>query len=112
MLKFFDAGPDPGSGIFLNLNPEWKNSDCFKQIYFSGSGTGLFPNDQHGSCSIPKQQNPETYSTTKPPVRANPCGKSFADPGCLFRIPDPNFSIPDPGSTLKNLSTLTPKNSF
>jgi hypothetical protein len=23
---------------------------------------------------------------------------NVADPGCLFRIPDPNFSIPDPGS--------------
>ncbi len=42
---------------------------------------------------------------------------SVADPGCLSRIPDPNFSIsdpgsktikiPDPGSVLKNLSVLT-----
>ncbi len=24
---------------------------------------------------------------------------SVANPGCLLRIPDPNFSIPDPGST-------------
>jgi hypothetical protein len=23
---------------------------------------------------------------------------SVADPGCLFQIPDPNFSLPDPGS--------------
>jgi hypothetical protein len=43
-------------------------------------------------------------------------------PGCLSRIPDPNFSIPDPGpeffsipdpgSASKNLSILTPKNGF
>jgi hypothetical protein len=24
--------------------------------------------------------------------------RSVADPGCSYRIPDPNFSIPDPGS--------------
>jgi hypothetical protein len=44
---------------------------------------------------------------------------SFADPGCLSRIPDPTFfhpgyriqtvSIPDPGSASKNLCILTPK---
>ncbi len=34
---------------------------------------------------------------------------SVPDPGCLSRIPDPNFSIPDPGSTSKNLSILTQK---
>jgi hypothetical protein len=27
ILKFFDADPDPGSGIFLTLDPGWKNSD-------------------------------------------------------------------------------------
>jgi hypothetical protein len=29
ILKFFDGDPDPGSGIFLTLDPdpEWKNSD-------------------------------------------------------------------------------------
>ncbi len=42
---------------------------------------------------------------------------SVADPGCLsrirlFSIPDPNFSIPYPGSTLKNLSICNPKNCF
>jgi len=26
ILKFF-ADPDPGSGIFFTLDPEWKNSD-------------------------------------------------------------------------------------
>ncbi len=46
---------------------------------------------------------------------------SVADPGCLSWIPDPTFfhpgsrirtvSIPDPGSSSKNLSILTPKNS-
>jgi hypothetical protein len=25
--KFFDADPNPGSGIFLTLDPGWKNSD-------------------------------------------------------------------------------------
>ncbi len=71
----------------------------------NGSGTGRFSmiNGQRWSYPITKQQNPATYSTTKPPVRANPCGKSVADP--MF-IPDPNFSIPDPGSASKNLSTL------
>ncbi len=28
---------------------------------------------------------------------------SVADPACLFRIPDPNFSIPDPGSRMLSL---------
>jgi hypothetical protein len=32
---------------------------------------------------------------------------SVADPGCLFRIPDPIFSISDPGSSIFN-----PKNCF
>jgi hypothetical protein len=27
ILKFVDAGPDLGSGIFLTLDPGWKNSD-------------------------------------------------------------------------------------
>jgi hypothetical protein len=27
ILKFFDADPNPGSGIVLNLDPGWKNSD-------------------------------------------------------------------------------------
>ncbi len=27
ILKFFDADPDPGSGIVLTLDPGWKNSD-------------------------------------------------------------------------------------
>ncbi len=27
ILKFFDADPDPGSVIFLTLDPGWKNSD-------------------------------------------------------------------------------------
>ncbi len=27
ILKFFDADRDPGSGIFLTLDPGWKNSD-------------------------------------------------------------------------------------
>jgi hypothetical protein len=26
ILKFFDADPNPGSGIFLTLDPGWKNS--------------------------------------------------------------------------------------
>jgi hypothetical protein len=25
ILKFFDADPDPGSGIFMIRNPGWKN---------------------------------------------------------------------------------------
>ncbi len=47
------------------------------------------------------------------------CGCSVSDPGCLSRIPDPNFSHPrsririfpirDPGSATKNLSILTQK---
>jgi hypothetical protein len=32
---------------------------------------------------------------------------SSADPGCLSRITDPNFSIPDPGSASINVSILT-----
>jgi hypothetical protein len=27
ILKFFDADSDPGSEIFLTLDPGWKNSD-------------------------------------------------------------------------------------
>jgi hypothetical protein len=27
MLKFFDADADPGSRLFLTLDPGWKNSD-------------------------------------------------------------------------------------
>jgi hypothetical protein len=27
ILKFFDADPDPGYGIFLTLDPGWKNLD-------------------------------------------------------------------------------------
>jgi hypothetical protein len=27
ILQFFDADADPGSGIFLTLDPGWKNSD-------------------------------------------------------------------------------------
>jgi hypothetical protein len=27
IFKFFDADPDPGSGVFLTLDPGWKNSD-------------------------------------------------------------------------------------
>jgi DNA topoisomerase VI subunit A len=26
IIKFFDADPDPGSRIFLNLDPGWENS--------------------------------------------------------------------------------------
>jgi hypothetical protein len=26
ILKFFDADPDPGSGIFMTLDPGWKKS--------------------------------------------------------------------------------------
>jgi hypothetical protein len=35
---------------------------------------------------------------------------SVADPGCLSRIPDPNFF--HPGSRSKNLSILTQKDGF
>jgi hypothetical protein len=49
---------------------------------------------------------------------------SGADPGCLSRLPDPNFSNPDPESTVKkisdpgsgsaskNLGIFNPKNCF
>jgi hypothetical protein len=39
LLKFFDADPVPGSGIFLNLDPGWKSS-------YSGSGINI-PDPQH-----------------------------------------------------------------
>ena len=32
MLKLFDADPDPGSGIFLTLDPVWKNSNPGSEI--------------------------------------------------------------------------------
>jgi hypothetical protein len=32
-----------------------------------------------------------------------------ANPGCLFRIPNPNFSIPDPGSASSNFKYFNPK---
>jgi hypothetical protein len=32
ILKFFNADPYPGSGIFLTLNPGWKNSDPLSGI--------------------------------------------------------------------------------
>jgi len=28
MLKLFDADPDPESGIWSTLDPEWKNGIC------------------------------------------------------------------------------------
>jgi hypothetical protein len=37
ILKFFDADPDPGSGIFLTLDPGWKKF---------GSGINI-PDPQH-----------------------------------------------------------------
>ncbi len=41
---------------------------------------------------------------------------SVADPGCLYRIPDPNFfsvkNIPDLGPASKNLRIFNPKNCF
>ncbi len=33
---------------------------------------------------------------------------SVANPGCLYRIPDPNFSIPDPESTVKKIPDPDP----
>jgi hypothetical protein len=39
IIKFFDEDPDPGSGIFLALDPRWKNSD-------PGSGINI-PDPQH-----------------------------------------------------------------
>jgi hypothetical protein len=40
ILKFFDADPDPGSGISLTLNPGWKNSNRGSGINkHPGSGT-------------------------------------------------------------------------
>jgi hypothetical protein len=39
ILKFFAANPDPGSGIFLTLDPGWKESD-------PGSGINI-PDPQH-----------------------------------------------------------------
>jgi hypothetical protein len=32
---------------------------------------------------------------------------SVADPGCLSRIPDPDFYIPDPGSRIPDPKTAT-----
>jgi hypothetical protein len=37
IFKFFDADPDPGSGIFLTLNPGWEKF---------GSGINI-PDPQH-----------------------------------------------------------------
>jgi hypothetical protein len=47
---------------------------------------------------------------------------SVADPGCLSRVPGPNFPIPDPGSGVKKIpdpgsakiifSVFNPKNCF
>jgi hypothetical protein len=33
---------------------------------------------------------------------------SVADPGCLSRIPDPNFSVPDSGSRVKMIQDPDP----
>jgi hypothetical protein len=44
-------------------------------------------------------------------VKRECCVTSVADPGCLSRIPDPNF-FPSPGSATKNVSILTQKNGF
>jgi hypothetical protein len=41
--NFFDADPDPGSGIFLTVDPGWKNSD-------PGSGINI-SNPQHTGYS-------------------------------------------------------------
>jgi hypothetical protein len=64
--------------------------------------TSIFPGIFSERNSVPNPTIAETYLS------------SVADPGCLYRIPDPNFSIPDPGSASKNLNTgiLTPKNGF
>jgi len=32
ILQFFDAGPDPESGIFLTLDPEWKNWNPISEV--------------------------------------------------------------------------------
>jgi hypothetical protein len=37
---------------------------------------------------------------------------SVADPGCLPRIPDPNFPIPDPGPRLKKIPIPAPHQSI
>jgi hypothetical protein len=47
------------------------------------------------------------YRTYRTPGQKTQCtvrgSVSVADPGCLFRIPDPDFlSIPDPGSKNSN----------
>ncbi len=76
-----------------------------------GSGTSVFTSDClfifisiSGSCV---QMNPTIWITMIETVIWNigyECLRhSVADPGCLFRIPDPYFSMPDPGSRVKNI---------
>ncbi len=36
-------------------------------------------------------------------IKSGDLDSSVADPGCLSRKPDPNFSIPDPGSGVKKI---------
>jgi hypothetical protein len=42
ILKFVDADSDPGSGIFLTLDPGWKNSDRLKILKFFVADPGIF----------------------------------------------------------------------
>jgi hypothetical protein len=49
MLKFFDADADPGSGIFLTLDPGWKNFN---------PGTGInIPDPQHWTKTCFSSEN-------------------------------------------------------
>jgi hypothetical protein len=41
--NFFDADPNPGSGIFLIPDPGWKNSDPGSRIRYKHPGSATLP---------------------------------------------------------------------
>jgi hypothetical protein len=86
--KFFDANPDPGSGIFLTLDPR------------SGLEVSRIRDKHPGSPTLSGKIQKSGSKNLSILTRKMVFSCRIYDPGFSFRIPepDPDFSsIPNPG---------------
>ncbi len=73
---------------------------CFCEEHFTGLSENYFWGKKCGSVPI-------LFRTVLENAKLESAAQcTVADPGCLSRIPDPNFSIPDPGSRVTKISDL------
>jgi hypothetical protein len=81
MLKFFDADPNPGSRIFLNLSP----GSVIEKIRIRDPGSGInSPDPQH--TAFFHKINPLQYCTEEGKYTAKTKFKKYEDTSILRKV--------------------------